>query len=211
MKKIAWMCFLAAMALLGSVPGKAAGTEGRMDLIQLGDPAPDFTLTDVISGEPVSLMDFKGHKGLLVIMLCRHCPFVQHVKQGLTDLGRDYAEKDVVLVAISSNDPTAYPDDAPERLKQMALEAGWKFPVLFDQTQDVGRAYTAVATPDFFLFDENRRLVYRGQMDDSRPGNDIPVTGSDIRKAIEALLAGKPIDPRQKPSSGCSIKWRRSA
>ena len=199
---------VAAALLWAGLAGAIATTEGKKGLLQLGDPAPDFSLTDVVSGKTVSLMDFKGRKGFLVMIVCRHCPFVQHVKKELTKLAVNYAEKDIAIVAISANDPAGYPDDAPDKLKAMAVEEGWDFPLLFDESQAVAKAYTAVATPDFYLFDENRYLVYRGQLDDSRPGNDLPLTGGDLRAAIDALLAGEPLAAKQKPSSGCSIKWK---
>ena len=177
-------------------------------MLALGTPAPDFRLPDVTSGELVSLGQFQGRKGLLVMFICRHCPFVKHVQGELARLGEDYADKPLGIVAISSNDAAAYPDDAPESLREMARELGFRFPFCFDESQDVARAYNAVCTPDFFLFDGSRRLVYRGQFDGSRPGNQIPVNGSDLRAAIENVLNGQPVDPNQKPSIGCNIKWR---
>lgn len=185
-----------------------AATESTM--LALGTPAPDFSLPDVVSGKTVSLRDFDGKKALLVMFICRHCPYVKHVQDELARLGRDYADKPLGIVAISSNDADNYPDDAPESLKEMAVQLGFRFPYLYDESQDVARAYDAACTPDFFLFDENRRLVYRGQLDGSRPGNGVPVTGKDLRNAIEAVLAGAPVDPNQKPSLGCNIKWKRA-
>ncbi len=185
-----------------------AATESTM--LALGTAAPDFSLPDVVSGRMVSLKDFAGKKALLVMFICRHCPYVKHVQDELARLGRDYADKPVGIVAISSNDAENYPEDAPESLKEMALELGFNFPYLYDESQDVARAYDAACTPDFFLFDENRRLVYRGQLDSSRPGNGVPVTGRDLRSAIDAVLAGAPVDPNQKPSLGCNIKWKRA-
>ncbi|MBV9156308.1 MAG: thioredoxin family protein, partial [Acidobacteriaceae bacterium] len=140
--------------------------------------------------------------------ICRHCPFVKHVQKELAQIGKDYADQSVGVVAISSNDATAYPDDAPSSLREMALELGFTFPFLYDESQEVARAYHAACTPDFFLFDAGRRLVYRGQLDDSRPGNGVPVTGRDLRTALDALLNDRPIDENQKPSIGCNIKWR---
>jgi peroxiredoxin len=177
-------------------------------MLELGTRAPDFQLPDVVSGRAVSLDTFAGKKALLVEFLCRHCPFVQHVKQEIARLARDYTDKGVGIVAISSNDVANYPDDAPERLKQMAKEAGFTFPFCYDQTQEVAKSYSAACTPDFFLFDEERKLVYRGQLDDSRPGNGKPVTGRDLRAALDAVLAGRPVDPDQKASVGCNIKWK---
>ena len=176
--------------------------------LALGSQAPDFDLPDVVSGRRISLKTFEGKKTLLVMFICRHCPYVQHVKEELTRLGKDLAGRDVGIVAVSSNDAQGYPDDSPENLKAMAQELGWGFPFCHDESQEVAKAYSAACTPDFFLFDQGRRLVYRGQLDDSRPGNDKPVTGLDLRVAIDAALAGRPVPPDQKPSIGCNIKWR---
>lgn len=183
-----------------------AATESTM--LALGTPAPDFHLPDVVTGRTVSLQDFADKKALLLMFICRHCPYVVHVRHELAKLGVDYADKSVGIVAISSNDAETYPEDAPESLKQMALELGFRFPFLYDESQDVARAYQAACTPDFFLFDTDRKLVYRGQLDDSRPGNGVPVTGRDLRAAIDALLADQPVNPNQKPSLGCNIKWK---
>jgi peroxiredoxin len=174
----------------------------------LGTAAPDFALPDVTSGRTVRLVDLADRGALLVMFLCRHCPYVQHVRDELARLARDLAGADVAIVAISSNDPAAYPDDAPERLAEDARDAGYTFPFLFDETQDVAKAYGAACTPDFFLYDAGRRLVYRGQLDDSRPGNGVPVTGRDLRAAIDAVLGGRPVPADQRPSIGCGIKWR---
>lgn len=177
-------------------------------MLPLGTPAPDFSLIDVVSGQKKSLSDFSKKKGLLVMFLCRHCPYVQHLKKELARLGRDYASKDVAWVAISSNDAENYPDDRPEKLKEMAKMEGFNFPFLYDETQETAKAYTAACTPDFFLFGPDRKLVYRGQFDDSRPGNGKPLTGKDLRRALEALLAGRENSQDQKPSVGCNIKWK---
>jgi peroxiredoxin len=177
-------------------------------MLPLGTAAPAFSLPDVTTGRLVSLADFAGKEALLVMFICKHCPYVIHVRAELARLGRNYADSDLGIVAISSNDPATYPDDSPAGLKQMAEDAGFDFPVLFDETQDIARAYDAVCTPDFFLFDRERRLVYRGQLDDSRP-NRGAADGRDLRLAIEALLTGKTVNPDQKPSSGCGIKWKR--
>lgn len=177
-------------------------------LLALGTEAPDFALPDVRTGEIVRRSDFDGKRGLLVLFICRHCPYVQHVEGGIAQLARDYADADLGIVAISANDPDAYPEDAPESLAEQARLAGFTFPYLFDETQEVAKAYTAACTPDPFLFDERRRLVYRGQLDGSRPGNDVPVTCDDIRRAIDAVLAGEPVPGEQRPAVGCSIKWR---
>lgn len=181
-------------------------TESTM--LALGTPAPDFHLPDVTTGKTVSPGDFSGKKALLVMFICRHCPYVQHVQEGLAKLGHDYADKPLGIVAISSNDAVAYPDDAPDKLKAMAAQLGFDFPFCYDESQQVARAYTAACTPDFFLFDEARNLAYRGQLDDSRPGNGKPVTGRDLRAAIDAVLAGRAVDPQQRPSVGCNIKWK---
>jgi peroxiredoxin len=186
----------------------SATTEGKEGLLVLGSKAPPFTLPDAVSGESVSRDDFQEKKALLVMFICRHCPYVQRVKEGIAQLAHDYAGKEVAFVAISSNDPEAFPADRPESLKEMSAEAGFTFPFLFDETQKVGLAYTAVATPDFFLFDQERRLVYRGQLDEARPGNDVPVTGQDVRAALDAVLNDQPVPKDQKPSIGCSIKWK---
>ena len=178
-------------------------------MLALGTKAPDFTLPDVVSGRTISLSTFAGKKALLVMFICRHCPYVVHVREELAKLGRDYAGKDVGIVAISSNDAANYPDDAPDQLKAMAKELGLTFPFCYDETQQTARAYTAACTPDFFLFGPDRRLVYRGQLDDSRPGNGKPVTGRDLRAAIDAALGGKPVSPTQMPSMGCNIKWKK--
>lgn len=178
-------------------------------MLALGTKAPDFKLPDAVSGKSVSLADFTGKKALLVMFICRHCPYVQHIKEGLTKLGKDYSAKEAALVAISANDAKNYPDDAPESLKAFAKEEGYTFPFLHDESQKVAQAYTAACTPDFFLFDAGRKLVYRGQMDDSRPGNWKPVTGRDLRAALDAVLAGRPVPSDQKPSIGCNIKWKQ--
>ncbi len=177
-------------------------------MLDLATPAPDFTLTDVISGKSFNLASFSGKKALLVMFLSRHCPYVKHVQEELARLGKDYASKDIAIVAISSNDVTNYPDDAPESLKQQAKEQGFSFPYLYDEKQSAAKAYTAACTPDFFLFGKDRTLVYRGQLDNSRPGNGKPVTGKDLRAAIDALLSGKPAAAEQMPSIGCNIKWK---
>jgi len=178
-------------------------------LLELGTKAPDFSLPDVVSGRTISPGTFAGKQALLVMFICRHCPYVVHVKEELARLGRDYAGKDIGIVAISANDAAGYPDDAPGPLAAMAKELGFTFPFCYDESQDVAKAYTAACTPDFFLFDAGRMLVYRGQLDDSRPGNGKPVTGKDLRAAIDAVLAGKPVSPSQRPSLGCNIKWKK--
>jgi peroxiredoxin len=208
----AWPVALAALILMSVwvlAEAKAAtSAENKKGLLALGDSAPDFRLQDVVTGREIKRDDFKEKKALLVVILCRHCPFVRHVKAGVAQLARDYKDKDLAIVAISANDPKGYPEDAPEKLKEMAIEAGFAFPLLFDETQAVARKYTAVATPDFFLFDQERKLVYRGQFDDSRPKSGIPVTGKDVRAAIDAVLSGQPVSKDQRPAVGCSIKWK---
>ncbi len=186
----------------------ATTSQGRKGLLPPGSRAPDFKLTDVVTGKAVSRDEVMGEKGLLVMFICRHCPFVKHVQGELARLAKDYKPKGVGIVAISSNDPAEYKEDAPGSLKEMAGEQGFTFPFLFDESQDIGRAYTAVATPDLFLFDSSGKLVYRGRVDDTRPGQDRPANGMDIRAAIDAMLAGKPPSEDQKPSIGCSIKWK---
>ena len=177
-------------------------------MLELGTSAPNFQLPDVVSGETIALSTFAGKKALLVIFLCEHCPFVKHVQEELANLGKDYVSQNVGIVAISSNDVEKYPDDAPDRLKAMAKTLGFSFPICYDESQAIAKAYTAACTPDFFLFDSGFKLAYRGQLDDSRPGNDKPVTGQDLRAAIEALLADEAIETDQKPSIGCNIKWK---
>jgi peroxiredoxin len=178
-------------------------------MLQLGTKAPDFGLMDVVSGKTVSLTDFKDKKALLVMFICSHCPYVKHVEGELAKLGEDYKDKDLGIVAISSNDPNYDSDDKPGGLKQQAQRVGFTFPYLFDETQDVAKKYTAACTPDFFLFNfkGNQKLVYRGQLDDSRPENGKQVTGVDLRNAIDAVLTNKLVHEDQKPSAGCNIKW----
>lgn len=177
-------------------------------MLALGTQAPDFQLPDVVSGETISLATFAGKKALLVMFICRHCPFVKHVQDELAKLGKDYAARNVGIVAISANDAANYPDDAPAGLKTMAKELAFTFPLCYDESQETAKAYTAACTPDFFLFNADRQLVYRGQLDDSRPGNDKPVNGQDLRAAIDAVLSDQAIDSEQRPSIGCNIKWK---
>ncbi|MBI1358057.1 MAG: redoxin domain-containing protein [Acidobacteria bacterium] len=181
-------------------------TESTM--LELGAPAPDFALPDVTSGKTVSLSEATREKGVLVMFICSHCPFVVHINAALGQLGRDYANQPVGIVAICSNDPVSHPKDAPENLRKQVAEQGFTFPYLVDETQEVAKAYRAACTPDLYLFDANKKLVYRGQFDSSRPGNDVPVTGKDLRAALDALIAGKPISDQQTASIGCNIKWR---
>ena len=177
-------------------------------MLDLGTNAPEFTLPDVISGKTMTLRDFADRKALLVMFICRHCPFVKHIEQELARLGRDYANRDVAIVAISANDAAEYPDDAPESLKEMAEQLGFSFPFLYDESQSAAKAYSAACTPDFFLFDQSRKLVYRGQLDDSRPESEIPVTGKDLRAAIDAVLSDEAVNSDQRASIGCNIKWK---
>ncbi|MEO8049261.1 MAG: thioredoxin family protein [Acidobacteriota bacterium] len=177
-------------------------------MLELGKTAPEFSLPDVVSGEAVSLASFQGKKALVVMFICHHCPYVKHIAPALAQLGRDYTSKGVGVVAISSNDPAVSADDSPEGLQRMALELGFNFPLCYDETQAVAKSYAAACTPDFYLFDQNRKLVYRGQFDDSRPGNGKPVTGADLRAATDNLLADRPLGQDQTPSIGCNIKWR---
>jgi peroxiredoxin len=181
-------------------------TESTM--LELGTTAPDFALTDAVSGKTIGRDDFLGKNALLVMFICTHCPYVKHINEGLGKLGRDYAGQSIGIVAIGSNDVTSHPDDSPAGLKLQARTFGFNFPYLYDETQDVAHAYKAACTPDFFLFDGDFRLVYRGQFDSSRPGSGIPVTGEDLREAIDLVLAGKPVSADQRPSIGCNIKWK---
>ncbi len=176
-------------------------------MLTLGTPAPDFSLPDT-KGKTVSLGNFKGTPALLVIFMCNHCPYVKHILNDLVKLAKEYKDKGVAVVGINSNDVTNYPEDRPEMMANLATEAAFTFPYLYDETQEVAKAYNAACTPDFFLFDREMRLVYRGQMDDSRPGNNVPVTGVDLTAAIDAVIAGKKVNPEQKPSMGCNIKWK---
>jgi len=177
-------------------------------MLELQTQAPDFKLPDVVTGKTITLSSFSDKKALLVMFICRHCPYVQHIKTALGKLGKDYMAKDIGIVAISANDAATHPDDAPESLKEFAKEEGYTFAFCYDQSQAVAKAYTAACTPDFFLFNKDRKLVYRGQLDESRPGNGKPVTGRDLRAAMDAVLADKPVNPNQVPSIGCNIKWR---
>lgn len=172
-------------------------------MLELGTSAPNFDLPKAGGGR-VKLTDSKGAKGTLVMFICNHCPFVKHVRNELIKLGNDYQKKGVSIIGINSNDWKNYPDDTPEKMTQ----EGYSFPYLYDETQEVAKKYKAACTPDFYLFDSNLKLVYRGQLDDGRPSNNIPVTGKDLRRAIDTLLAGKSVSDDQKPSIGCNIKWR---
>ena len=176
-------------------------------MLALGTPAPDFLLPDT-NGKFISLADLKGAPALLVIFMCNHCPYVKHIRHELADLADEYRKQGVAVVGINSNDAVNYPDDSPAKMAAEVREIGYTFPYLFDAAQTVARAYRAACTPDIFVFDKDQKLVYRGQFDDSRPGNGIPVTGKDLRDALDAVLAGKPVPSKQKPSIGCNIKWK---
>lgn len=176
-------------------------------MLALGTPAPDFRLPDP-SGRSFSRDDFRDAPALLVMFLCNHCPYVKHIRDGLARFAREAESRGLAIVAINSNDVVGYPDDRPEKMAEEARAAGYVFPYLFDETQAVAKAYQAACTPDFFLFDRERRLVYRGQFDGSRPGNDVPVTGADLRAAVDAVLAGREVGAEQRPSLGCNIKWK---
>jgi peroxiredoxin len=181
-------------------------TESTM--LELGTTAPDFALPDVLTGKTVRRDDLRGQKALLVMFICTHCPYVKHIETGLAALGKDYERKPVSIVAISSNDAEAYPDDSPAGLRRQAQRLGFRFPYLYDETQEVARAYKAACTPDIYLFDADLKLVYRGQFDGSRPGSTVPVTGHDLRAAMDAVLAGRTPTTDQRASIGCNIKWR---
>lgn len=177
-------------------------------MLQLGTKAPDFKLVDVRDQSGVSLSDFDDYKGLLVIFMCNHCPYVKNIKEKLAEVTGEYREKGIATVAISSNDVENYPDDSPEKMAEEAKKFDYPFPYLYDESQEIARKYHAACTPDFFLFDEERKLVYRGQFDDSRPGNDKPVTGRDLKEAMDMLLDDEGIKEDQIPSMGCNIKWK---
>jgi len=175
---------------------------------ELGTPAPDFRLLEPATGKYRSLEEFKEAPALLVVFMCNHCPYVIHIREALAEFAREYQPKGLAMVGINANDADNYPDDSPEKMVEEVKKAGYTFPYLYDADQSVAKAYRAACTPDFFLYDADRRLVYRGQFDDARPRNDEPVTGKDLRAAVEAVLAGKPVPEEQKPSLGCNIKWK---
>lgn len=178
-------------------------------MLELGTKAPHFSLTDAISGRNYSLEDFEGNRALLVMFICNHCPYVKHIRQGLIDYATEYMPNGVAVVAINSNDAEAYPEDSPEKMKEEGEKYDFPFPYLFDETQQVAKSYRAACTPDFFLFNSRQELVYRGQFDSSRPKNDDPVTGRDLREATDRLLAGQDPVADQIPSIGCNIKWKK--
>lgn len=177
-------------------------------MLPLGTMAPGFSLDDVMSGKKITLNDSSQAKGYVMMFICNHCPFVKHVSDGLIHLANDYMKKGICFFAINSNDIETHPDDSPDQMKITAKQKGYPFPYLFDATQDVAKAYGAACTPDFFIYNQEQKLVYRGQLDDSRPGNNIPVTGESIRTALDCLLMNKPVPEAQKPSLGCNIKWK---
>ncbi len=178
-------------------------------MVPLGSPAPGFTLPDTVTGKEITLEDIMGDVATVVMFICNHCPFVVHVNPELVQLAHDYRDRGVGFVAISANDVITHPQDAPDKMKANALSLGYPFPYCYDETQQVARAYDAACTPDFFVYDRDLRLVYRGQMDDSRPGNAIPVTGRDLRQALDCLLAGQSVPKEQRPSIGCNVKWKQ--
>lgn len=178
-------------------------------MIPLGTKAPDFRLTDTVTGKLVSLNEARSGVATVIMFICNHCPYVKHVQHELVNLAREYKTKGVSFIAVSSNDVSAYPEDSPEKMKETALRLGYPFPYLYDESQDTARSFKAACTPEFYIFDKDLLLVYRGQMDDSRPGNNKPVTGRDLRLALDALLSGQPVSDKQIPSIGCSIKWKK--
>lgn len=180
----------------------------QSSMMPLGTIAPNFSLSNVVSGEIYPLTDHTSKVATVIMFICNHCPYVKHIQTGLIKISKDYQSKGITFIAINSNDPIAYPDDSPENMKKVASEFGYPFPYLFDETQEVAKSYQAVCTPDFFVFDYELKCVYRGQFDDSRPGNEIPVTGHSLREALDAILSGKNINKNQKPSIGCGIKWK---
>lgn len=178
-------------------------------MLPIGTKAPDFTLPDTVSGKDLSLNELKSDQATLIMFICNHCPYVIHVNPEIVRLSQDYQSKGVSFIAISSNDVENYPQDSPEKMKELVEEVGFDFPYLYDATQDVAKAYDAACTPDFYLFDGNMDLVYRGRLDDSRPDSGKPLTGKDLRAAIDAVLAGEPVNDKQYPSGGCNIKWKK--
>ncbi|MCK0146937.1 thioredoxin family protein [Arenibacter sp. F26102] len=179
------------------------------NMLPLGTIAPNFKLLDTTLEKYISLQELKGSKGTVIMFICNHCPFVKHLNTEIVKTATEYQTKDISFIAISSNDAENYPQDAPHLMKLISVEQKYSFPYLYDETQEVAQAYEAACTPDFYLFDANLKLVYRGQFDDSRPGNGIPVTGNDLKAAMDSLLEGKEINANQKPSMGCNIKWKK--
>ncbi len=179
------------------------------NMIPLGSPAVNFRLTDIISGHSMSLSNIQGKQATVIMFICNHCPYVKHINPELVRLAGDYKAKGVGFVAINSNDIVAEPEDSPEQMKRTGLALKYPFPYLFDETQQIAKAYDAACTPDFFIFNKDLKLAYRGQLDDSRPSNNVPLSGKDVREALDALIAGKAVSPRQRPSIGCNIKWKK--
>lgn len=179
------------------------------NMIPLGSKAPDFSLPDALSGKTLSLARLKSDKATVIMFICNHCPYVKFVNKELVHLANDYIPKGVSFIAISSNDAVNYQEDSPQKMKLASIELGYLFPYLYDESQEVARAYDAACTPDFYIYDKELKLAYRGQLDDSRPSNGIPVTGKDFRGALDQLLSGKPVPTEQKPSIGCNIKWKK--
>ena len=178
-------------------------------MLELGTKAPKFSLPDTVTGKEITLKDYRGNRALVVMFISNHCPYVKNIKEGLVEYAKDYVPKGVAIVAICSNDVEKYPDDSPQKMKEEAAKYGYPFPYLYDETQEVAKAYRAACTPDIFLFDEKHELAYRGQFDDSRPGNNKPVTGKDLRDATDKVLAGEEVQEDQIPSIGCNIKWKK--
>lgn len=183
--------------------------ETTSKMLALGTIAPDFELINVLTDEMISLNEFKSDRGTVIMFICNHCPYVKHINKVLVELAIKYIEEGISFIGISSNDVVNYPEDSPEKMKLYGRKLGYPFPYLFDESQEVAKAYNAECTPDFFVYDKDLKLVYRGQFDDSRPGNGIPVTGQDLSDALDAILTGSPVNPHQKPSIGCNIKWKR--
>ncbi|ROL58033.1 thioredoxin family protein [Bacteroidetes/Chlorobi group bacterium ChocPot_Mid] len=183
--------------------------ETASKMIALGTKAPDFTLPDTVSGKELSLNELKSEIATVVMFICNHCPYVIHINKVLVDVANRYIKKGISFIAVSSNDVANYPEDSPSRMKEQAIRLAYPFPYLYDETQSVARAYDAACTPDFFVFDKEMKLVYRGQFDDARPGNGIPVTGQDLSSALDAILKGEIVFAQQKPSMGCNIKWKK--
>jgi thiol-disulfide isomerase/thioredoxin len=177
-------------------------------MMPLGTIAPDFSLLNTVTGQTNTLQSLKSDTATMIMFICNHCPYVKHVQEELVKLAQDYQPKGIAFIAISANDAVNYPDDAPDKMKEVAEQLGYSFPYLYDETQEVAKAYQAACTPDFYVFDKDLKCVYRGQLDDARPRNDIPVTAKDMRAALDAILAGQPVNPDQKPSIGCNIKWK---
>lgn len=182
--------------------------ETASNMMPLGTPAPDFDLPDTVSGKNYSLNEFKSDVATVVMFICNHCPYVIHIRRELVDVANEYQTKGITFVAISSNDVENFPQDGPDKMAELASQLGFTFPYLYDESQDIAKAYMAACTPDLYIFDKDLQCVYRGQFDDSRPGKDAPVTGKDLRFALDNILSGKEVDPEQKPSMGCNIKWK---